>query len=86
MKKIAIYLKNREELCPFSESDSVRIYEKNGGAWGEGGGFDYKLDLGSLANLRKSVSEIADGLKGADCTVIAGKDLSGSAYTVFDAA
>ena len=86
MKKIAIYLKNREELCPFSESDSVQIYEKNDGAWAAGGRFDYKLDLGSLVNLRKSVSKIADSLKEADCNVISGKNLSGAAYTVFDTA
>ncbi|MFA5658818.1 MAG: Fe-only nitrogenase accessory AnfO family protein [Oscillospiraceae bacterium] len=83
--KIAVYLHDLNKLVSFYESNSMCIYTLEENAWKASVTFTYnKVSTGSMEELRKQASEITKLISG--CNVIAGSELSGIAYSVFDIA
>ncbi len=81
-EKIAVYMQADRSLVSFTDADQFTIYEKQD-CWTPTG--IVKLDdiiASNMTELRKTVGKTADKL--GDCKIIAGKELTGIAFSVFD--
>lgn len=84
MNRIAVFLKENA-VCPFYKSDGFTVYEKTNGQWKiqRVDRFD-GLDLFSPRQLRSKLLELPSLI--ADCKILAGGELAGLAFSVFDRA
>lgn len=82
---IAVYLHNLKEIVSFCKSNSMCIYTIENNSWKVKRTVAYnKPETHSISVLRKQASEIMHLV--SDCNIIAGKELSGIPFSVFDMA
>jgi len=84
--KIAVFVHN-EDLCSFLEAKQINIYERNDSTWAATKTITLpEFDTASPKILRAQIALVAEQLTVSDCKVIAGSDLSGISFTIFDRA
>ena len=82
---IAVYLHNLKDIVSFYKSDGMCIYTIENNNWTVKRTVAYdKPETNSISELRKQTSEIVNLVK--ECDIIAGKELSGIPFSVFDMA
>jgi len=82
--KVAVLMRNNEPSAFFDSAEiSVRAHDRHGWHTERVIAFP-EFDTDSPAVLRSRITDLADTLKAINCDIIAGQDLSGIAYTVFD--
>ena len=82
---IAVYLHNLKDIVSFYKSNGMCIYTIENNNWTVKRTVAYdKPETNSISELRKQTSEIMKLVK--ECDIIAGKELSGIPFSVFDMA
>jgi len=82
---IAVYMHNLNEIVSFFESNSMRVYTIENNNWTVKRTVAYdKPEAHSISVLRKQISEIMKLV--SDCDIIAGKELLGIPFSIFDMA
>jgi hypothetical protein len=85
MNQIALFLQDSTKLCSFFECNSFVIYQKGQQGWDIGPTIHFDpIGLLSPRVMRQAVEQLLPLL--SDCKVIAGLELSGIPFLVFDRA
>ncbi len=85
LNKIAIYMKDDEFLNSFFESNRVLIFSRKDGVWIQTESVDYcitaQMPIGEIRRRARTLTELL-----GDCRVIAGLEMLGIPFSVFDMA
>jgi Fe-only nitrogenase accessory protein AnfO len=81
---IAVYVNEEGTSASLDEKGSVRVYEKDGGAWNVIREIPFDMDtVKGIAVIRRTMIEMVQQLKG--CNVFAAKEVIGQLYYVLEA-
>lgn len=84
-ERIAVYLQDVCCLTSFFKSNQILIFEKEEKShWKATKNIPFDIDATNMNSIRKSTTEIVKLLKEYDCDIIAGKELTGIPFSIFD--